>query len=314
MNLTKNAKFESVRKSIEHYLSTDWFMWVCFLIACFITVLRVEAIGLLIFAAIICAILVFCEDVIIALEPFLLLCLCLIKCNNSYDEFIKMVWLAVPAAAAIIFHFIYYQRKLPHGELFWPMLAVSVAVTLGGLGKITAKEYFSLMPIFFTLGLGFGMLLFYNLMNSHIRLRENYSLPDKISKIMIIMGLFCCFMILEYYGEHLDKVLSTHGLLAFQWRNNASTFLIFALPFAFLRSIKGNHGWFWVGMLFYGCMMITGSRGGAIVGTAEVMMCMIALLCLDKRHRVHNIIIISVGIVMFFVFFWISSISSAICS
>lgn len=104
---------------------------------------------LLIFAAIICAILVFCEDVIIALEPFLLLCLCLIKCNNSYDEFIKMVWLAVPAAAAIIFHFIYYQRKLPHGELFWPMLAVSVAVTLGGLGKITAKEYFSLMPIFF---------------------------------------------------------------------------------------------------------------------------------------------------------------------
>lgn len=304
MNLTKNAKFESVRKSIEHYLSTDWFMWVCFLIACFITVLRVEAIGLLVFAAIICTILVFCEDVIIALEPFLLLCLCLIKCNNSYDEFIKMVWLAVPAAAAIIFHFNYYQRKLPHGELFWPMLAVSVAVTLGGLGKITAKEYFSLMPIFFTLGLGFGMLLFYNLMNSHIRLRENYSLPDKISKIMIIMGLFCCFMILEYYGEHLDKVLSTHGLLAFQWRNNASTFLIFALPFAFLRSIKGNHGWFWVGMLFYGCMMITGSRGGAIVGTAEVMMCMIALLCLDKRHRVYNIIIISVGIVMFFVFFW----------
>ena len=103
--MTKNAKFESVRKNIEHYLSTDWFMWVCFLIACFITVLRVEAIGLLIFAAIICAILVFCEDVIIALEPFLLLCLCLIKCNNSYDEFIKMVWLAVPAAAAIIFQF-----------------------------------------------------------------------------------------------------------------------------------------------------------------------------------------------------------------
>lgn len=57
--LDKNAKFESVRKNIEHYLSTDWFMWVCFLIACFITVLRVEAIGLLVFAAIICTILVF---------------------------------------------------------------------------------------------------------------------------------------------------------------------------------------------------------------------------------------------------------------
>lgn len=304
MNLTKNAKFESVRKKAEQFLSTDWFMWICFLIACFITVLRVEVAGLLIFAAIICIILVFCEDVIIALEPFLLLCLCLIKCNNSYDEFIKMVWLIVPGAAAIIFHFNYYQRKLPHGELFWPLVAVTVAVTLGGLGKITAKEYFSLMPIFFTLGLGYGMLLFYNLMNSHIRRRENYSLPDKISKIMIIMGLFCCFMILEYYGEHLGKVLSTHGLLAFQWRNNASTFLIFALPFAFLRSIKSNHGWFWVGMLFYGCMMITGSRGGAIVGTAEVLMCMIALLCFDKRHRVQNLIIIAVGIVLFFVFFW----------
>ena len=55
----ENAKFESVRKKAEQFLSTDWFMWICFLIAAFITVLRVEVAGLLIFAAIICIILVF---------------------------------------------------------------------------------------------------------------------------------------------------------------------------------------------------------------------------------------------------------------
>ena len=130
MNLTKNAKFESVRKKAEQFLSTDWFMWICFLIACFITVLRVEIAGLLIFAAIICIILVFCEDVIIALEPFLLLCLCLIKCNNSYDEFIKMVWLIVPGAAAIIFHFNYYQRKLPHADILYPRSRLRYAAVL----------------------------------------------------------------------------------------------------------------------------------------------------------------------------------------
>ena len=304
IDLTKREKFESGRKSIERFLTTDWFMWVCFLIACVVTVFRIEVAGLVIFVMIICTILVFCEDVMTALAPFLLLCLCLIKCKNSYDQFIKMVWLIVPGASAIIFHFNYYRRKEPYGELYWPMFAVSVAVTLGGLGKITFHEYFSLMPIYYTLGLGFGMLLFYNLMNSHVRLRKNYSLVEKFSKIMIIMGLFCCFMILEYYGENLQKVLTTHGLLAFQWRNNASTFLLFALPFAFLRSIKSNHGWFWVGMLFYGCMMITGSRGGAIVGTAEVIMCIIALICFDKRHRVQNLIIIFISMVLFFVFFW----------
>ena len=101
MNLTKNAKFESVRKSIEHYLSTDWFMWVCFLIACFITVLRVEAIGILVFVVIFCTIHVFCEDVIIEIEPFLLFSLFIIKCYNSYDDFIKMVWSEFHAEEAI---------------------------------------------------------------------------------------------------------------------------------------------------------------------------------------------------------------------
>lgn len=283
---------------------SDWFMWISFLVACIITTFRIEVAGLVVFALIISVALVFCEDIIVTLEPFLLLCVCLIKCFNSYNTFIKMWWAVLPAAAALIFHFIYYKKKYVHGELLWPMIAVSVAVTLGGVGIISAREYFSLESIFYTLGMGFGMVCFYVLMNSHIQLSDKYSLADKFSKIMIIMGLFCCFMIAEHYLVNIQKVIETRSILAFQWRNNASTFLLFALPFAFWRSYRGNHAWIWAGLAFFGFLMLTGSRGGAIVGVAEVAMCMIALLCFDKRHRLYNILIILGCFVAVIVFFW----------
>ena len=296
--------FENKRKGIETFLMSDWFMWISFLVACIITTFRIEVAGLVVFALIISVALVFCEDIIVTLEPFLLLCVCLIKCFNSYNTFIKMWWAVLPAAAALIFHFNYYKKKHVRGELLWPMIAVSVAVTLGGVGIISAREYFSLESIFYTLGLGFGMVYFYVLRNSHIQLSDKYSLADKFSKIMIIMGLFCCFMIAEHYLVNIQEVIETRSILAFQWRNNASTFLLFALPFAFWRSYRGNHAWIWAGLAFFGFLMLTGSRGGAIVGVAEVAMCMIALLCFDKRHRLYNILIILGCFVAVIVFFW----------
>lgn len=296
--------FENKRKGIETFLMSDWFMWISFLVACIITTFRIEVAGLVVFALIISVALVFCEDIIVTLEPFLLLCVCLIKCFNSYNIFIKMWWAVLPAAAALIFHFNYYKKKHVRGELLWPMIAVSVAVTLGGVGIISTREYFSLESIFYTLGLGFGMVYFYVLMNSHIQLSDKYSLADKFSKIMIMMGLFCCFMIAEYYLVNIQEVIETRSILAFQWRNNASTFLLFALPFAFWRSYRGNHAWIWAGLAFFGFLMLTGSRGGAIVGVAEVAMCMIALLCFDKRHRLYNILIILGCFVAVIVFFW----------
>ena len=71
--------FENKRKGIETFLMSDWFMWISFLVACIITTFRIEVAGLVVFALIISVALVFCEDIIVTLEPFLLLCVCLIK-------------------------------------------------------------------------------------------------------------------------------------------------------------------------------------------------------------------------------------------
>lgn len=298
------SKFESIREKLEPVLISDAFIWLSFVIACIVTTFRIEVAGLVIFTLLISFILVFCEDIIATLAPFLLLCVSLIKCHDSYDTFIKMWWIAIPAFPSLVFHFQYYKHKYIKSDLLKPMIAVSVAVTLGGLFEISAKEYFSLVSVFYTLGLGFGMLLFYMLMNDNILLRKNYSLSEKITKIFIIMGLFCCFMIIEHYLFNLDKVLETHKNLEFQWRNNVSTFLLFSIPFVFLHSYKGNHAWIWAGFLFYGCVLLTGSRGGMVTGTAEVIVSMIALLYLDKRHRKYNIIIIFAGIGICLFFFW----------
>lgn len=296
--------FEDIRSKLEPALMSDAFIWVPFIIACIVTTFRIEVAGLVIFTLLISFILVFCEDIIATLAPYLLLTITLIKCHNSYDTFIKMWWIAIPAVPALVFHFQHYKHTYVKSDLLKSMIAVSAAVTLGGFLKISAQEYFSLVSIYYTLGLGFGVMLFYMLMNDNITLRKEYPLAKKITKIFIIIGLFCCFMILEHYILNIDKVLQTHKNLEFQWRNNVSTFLLFSIPFAFLNSYKGKHTWIWAGFLFYGCVLLTGSRGGMIVSTMEVMVSMIALLYLDKRHRKYNIIIITVIIGLCLVFFW----------
>ena len=155
--------------------------------------------GNLVLGAILCFILVVCDDLIATLMPFLLISCISIKCYNSFDIYIKLLPIAPLIVAVLIFHFIVYRRKLDMGKTWPGAAAVAVAVTLGGLGKITAAEYFSGTALFYTFGLGIGMFLMYMIMNTHYHASDKYVLRLKFSFIMMLTGLFCVFMIVHHY-------------------------------------------------------------------------------------------------------------------
>ncbi len=253
--------------------------------------------GIAFFALLDSVILVVCDNIFATTPAFLFISVISIKCYNSFGTFIKFWWLAIPFAAAMIFHFVVYKKefRFEKGRLFLPYLLVSIAVTLGGLGKISFKEFFQGTFLFYTVGLGFGMLLMYILLSSCIHTSNDYSLRMRITYMMMAVGILGSFMVFHQYLMYFDVVKEEFRIIYMQWRNNVSTFLMLAMPFAFYVSTKDKkHVYFYLGLIEYAAILLSGSRGGAMFGTIEIALCLIVLVYTDKRNRKHNLTVISV--------------------
>ncbi len=107
--------------------------------------------------------------------------------------------------------------------------------------------------------------------------------------VEVIAVLAVC--LLQEYLSRKDEFLATMSVIPFQWRNNAATLLMLAMPFAFYRAMKKYRYFFW-GILSYAEIIFTGSRGGLLFGTVELGICFILLLIFDKKHRLYNILML----------------------
>lgn len=269
------------------------YMIILFVISCIITLTGTEFTGLLGFAAIILFTLIICYELIATTLPFLLMCCFMIKCFDSFSTYIKIVWLAPFCAAIIISHFFIYPKPIKAGFGLYAQLAVTAAVMLGGVGTISAKEYFSLMSIYYMLGLGIGMVLIYLISYSYFESTEKVDVHRYFAKIMFIVYLYSVFVVLSYYIINIKTVMETRSILEPQWRNNISTFIMLTMPFAFYLSLKKSPCLI-AALLSMPCLLLTSSRGGLLFGGCEFVLCCIYLLYADKKHRTRNFTILAV--------------------
>ena len=271
-------------EKIRKFILSDWFTVFLIAAAGFIVITGNEIPGTVIFVVICGLVMALCEDFLPALQVILITTCFAIRCKHSYDDFIKFWWLIPPVAVLILSHFFVYKTKFTRGSCFFGILATSLAVTLGGLGIITAKEYFAPVSLFYIFLLGFAMLIVHMYMNSSLKIREGYVFSEKFAKMMSAVIIMICICLAEEYLSRLDELNGTFDILPFQWRNNGSTMLMLTMPFAFYLSAK-KFGWFFVGMLAYVAIILTGSRGGMIFGLIELGICFTTMFILDKRHR-----------------------------
>ena len=230
-------------------------------------------------------------DIMAMLTPAMFTYLIAIRCYNSLSTFMGIAWVFIPLIFMLLFNIIAYRKKLTtKGSQFKPMLFVSVAVTLGGIGFISAKDYFAGSSIYHMLGMGFGMVLIYCFFYAKIDTNNDYSLIDKLTKIMVFVGLFASFMVLAHYIININTVIDKGGIFYIRWRNNASTILMITVPFAFLRGNKKSYATIF-GFIFYLAMLLTGSRGGMIFGSIEIVMCIVMFVLYDRRRRLAYAII-----------------------
>lgn len=285
-------------EKIRAFLLSDKWMAVLFCLAGVFTSLgayypekQVEVIGTIVFGYILGFCICLSDDIMAGLAPFSLMALVAIKCYDSFEIFMGYIWYLVPLMGFVLFHLIVYRKKLTtKGTQFKPMLFVSVAILLGGFGFISTEEYFAPTSLYHMLGLGFVMLFIYAYFFAHIEVKRNYSLIGHVTKVMVLTGCFAAFMVISYYIININAVIDRGGLLFMQWRNNCSTILMITIPFAFFMANKKSYATIF-GFIFYFALLLTGSRGGMVFGSVEIVMCIVMYMLYDRRRRLAYAII-----------------------
>lgn len=294
-------------------LSRPFFFWTVLCGAVFLW-LQAELAGGIFFVALISLILFFSGDVLATLLPFLTLSVLVLQCYDSYELFIGYLPLAILPVLALFFHFIYYRRPFLSGESLKGLLAVSLAVTLGGLGSIGAGEYFSGTGLYYVLGLGIGAVGLYLLFKSALGGAREYDVGKKFSYIMYTAGLFAAFHVFEIYAEGLmagplagkhvwwltaplawSEEVTPWALLLdmlnpaggkhisfIQAGNNLSTLLLFSLPFPLYLAKKESRWHLASFFLLLLALYASESRGGLLMGGVLAVVCLLVYAVFER--------------------------------
>lgn len=303
MSFIKSEKFQNTLKSIRSFfLTTEWMMMLCCLAGVF-TTLGLQVYGTLVFGFIVAFVFLLSDDFMATLLPFLLTVMISIHCYDSYNTFMQYKLLAIPLVLCLILHFVFYWKPIKiQGSQFWPMVFVSVSITLGGLGFITTQEYFAPTSLYHMAGLGFGMVFLYLLFYAKIDIKKDYSLINMLTRIMVIAGAFGSFMVIAHYIININQVFDIKGLLFIQWRNNLSTLLMIAMPFPFFLASRKSYATI-LGFVYFFAILLTGSRGGLVFGGIELLMCIVMYTLYDKRRRMAYLFICGCVLFALMIFF-----------
>lgn len=308
--LVKPAVFESNNKALEavrRFLASDAFTVLLFFLAVGVIALNVEIPGAIMFGFIICTVLILSDDIVSTFMPFFFLYAFVIRCKNSYDDFMEYKWAIPIMVFAVLFHIVAYRKvfDFKKGKLLLPMCLVSVTTFVGGLGIISVKEYVRFLSFAYMSTLGFVVVILYLAFLGVLGPGKNRTehMDERLSKIMIAMTVYLFVAVIEYYLDHLDKFLADPDILPFQWRNNACTLLMIALPFCFYMATK-KFPYIITAFLSYATMLMSGSRGGMVFGGIELLILIIYFAKVDKKHRKVLLGIVAVMAVLAAVFLW----------
>ncbi len=201
--------------------------------------------------------------------PFLQLTLLVIFCYDSFTVFIRYVWLVPVAVLALAVFLIKRRPPLFKGPTLLPLAAVSVATILGGVGLISAADYFRGASLGFMLGLGPALLLSYWIMKHELaspRSRDFFLLD------LVCWGLTAAAVTFWYVVPLAVKHGGPFGFTEPQWSNNISTMLMIAMPATLALKRRHVGHYLMLGVMFAATMLV-GSRGGQLLVGLEVIVC-----------------------------------------
>ena len=275
------------KKWNENGALRDYFDGAIFFAALLIVAFRWEVVGCLVFLGIIGAVLVLSDRLADVFLPLILMTVFVTRCYDSFDVFIRYIPLYALVLVCLVFHLVYYdvlpmirQKAKPVlGPSFPGLVAVTVALTLGGIGSLSASQYFRPMNLYYVLGLGILMPLLYLV----VKPRADAEARDRITRGLCYMGCLAVFCVVIFYARGWAVFKQTYHALSFQSSNNLATFLMISLPTGFWFS-KKNRALIFLPALQYLALLFCNSRGGTVLGSAEFF-ALLVFFCFFKSDR-----------------------------
>ena len=118
------------------------------------------------------------------------------------------------------------------------------------------------------------MVAAYLFVRAHIRESTRYDVFERFILIMTAVGLFACFVVFEHYAVNFRETILAGKLADIQWSNNISTLIMYSMPFV-LWYMRKSFAFFPLLLINYGALLLSGSRGAWVMGTVELLVCLV---------------------------------------
>lgn len=290
-------------EKVQRFSLSEIYSLLVFLIAYACVVFEKPALAFCAMMAILIVVCLCCDDILPMLLPLLLLfCVALLNATQV-AELDWLFYCFVPTGGvALVYRFIRGFRTLRLGGNFFGLVAVSIAVMLGGLGSITVQEYFSLPSLYHVLGLGPVMIVLYLFFKSAVNVAREYDVADKIAGAMYLAAAFIAFMILRIFvaypdvweaGANMTDTVVRHA----PWRNSAAALVVMLLPFIFYYARRHHPVHLLSAFGIYITVILSGSRGAFVCGGIQFVLCLF-FFYLTKRSHLRRIILITLFVLL----------------
>ena len=223
-----------------------------------------------------------CSELLANLLPIVLFILLGTKYYDNIAALLPIWWILPPFFASLLYNFLHWPVRIRKCACFKSLLAVSAAGLLGGVGVISAKEYFSFNGFMYAFGLGLGMLALAVMYSTNMARAHGYSVADRFCRILYCVGLFTGLVVVNYYLTHFAEFLSSETILYIHFRNYLTTMLVLALPIPF-RYVKNSRVHAPAIAFMYAALLLTGSRSALVFGT--VILFASAFLTLSESKK-----------------------------
>ena len=218
---------------------------------------------------------------------------------RSYDAVLTPVPLIVFGAVfcCIIAHFIIYPMHFVKGKLYLPLIFVSVAILIGGVGSPYIKDY---MRGFATaVAVGPVLLLVYFIFTSYVCPPKPVDKKMSVCYLLTVLGVAVSLeIVLHRYFCSFPDLIANHDDLGWNNVNGVGALLIFTIPACWYVITRNKHV---VLSLLSIVIIYTGvflTKSDGCIGTALVFIPVLALFSVFRGDNLHKNVLAKIFLVV----------------
>lgn len=302
-DLNKFKVYSKLQNVATKLWNSYWYFAILFAIGAVCLLLKQSVVGVAIMGVVVGLNLLFCEDILATTLPFLLMMMITIQNYKHLDVYGKLAPIALFIFITLIIHLIIYAKPIRLGRSFVGLVLVTIATAVGGLGSISCEEYCAPLSLYYTYGLGLGMLLVYVIVKSQTGGDKSNRGPSplkRLGRILYVAGLFMAFIVFLYYYQHEGVFNDGFAIPFIAYRNYASTILLITLTIPCYYVIRSDVHILSI-LLMYFAIIMTGSRSGLFFGAVLLLGCIAYLFKYNKKKRKIYFMVLMIGAIPFII-------------